>query len=269
MRSRYFYIVAALCAPGAAIAQSFNIDLGIGLGVPTSNYGAAAGQTGVWNGIPNPHPNTIALVDLSGQATNVTLETSGGQDLLLNIPPNGNKTSGNDQRLMDDIWDPGSGMPGGGEVTLRNVLPGPYAVYVYASAPDDISFRSGVRVNGSAITFIGGNWPSPFAFVAPITHAVYDIDVGPDRTLTVDVEQWVGYASVNGFQVVSAAPGCTGDLNNDGVTNQSDLGIILTAYLTCPGDPLYNQPAGLLAPADPCVNQADLGVLLAEYGCVP
>lgn len=261
--------VTALTVYAPALAQSFNIDLGIGLGVPTSSYGAASGQTGHWNGIPNPHPNSIVLKDLSGVQTSVTLETTGGQDLQLNIPPNGTKTSGNDQRLMDDIWDPGGGLPGGGEITLRNISPGDYIVHVYASAPDDVGFRSGVRVNGSSITFIGGSWPSPFAFAAPTTHAVYAVQVGADRLLTIDVEEWVGYASVNGFQITFDDSTCTGDLDGDGATDQSDLGIVLAAYLTCPGDPFYSEPAGLLVPEDPCVTQADLGVLLAHYGCQP
>ena len=260
-------LAAALVAPCAA--QSFNVDMAIGLSVPAAGYAAAAGQPGFWNGVPNPYPNAFALKGLAGEATEVTLKTTGGMDLMLNVPPNGSKTSGNDQRLMDDIWDPGGGVPGGGTIRLDGMSPGFYTVFVYASAPDDISYRTGVRVNGSDILFIGGNWPRPVSFAAPITHAGFAAEGGSDRVLTIEVAQWIGYSSVNGFQVIRAGTFCRGDLDGDGRTDQSDLGILLSAYLTCPGDPFYVEAAGLLVPDDPCVTQADLGLLLADYPCAP
>lgn len=58
---------------------------------------------------------------------------------------------------------------------------------------------------------------------------------------------------------------CPGDIDGDGFVNQSDLGILLAAFNSCPGDPNYNEPAGLLG-GDECVTQADLGVLLANFG---
>jgi hypothetical protein len=61
---------------------------------------------------------------------------------------------------------------------------------------------------------------------------------------------------------------CTGDLDGSGGVGQPDLGILLSAYGKCPGDAGYNPAAGMLAPADPCVNQPDLGVLLSVYGTV-
>jgi hypothetical protein len=67
--------------------------------------------------------------------------------------------------------------------------------------------------------------------------------------------------------VVVSTPGtCLGDLTGDGKIDQSDLGLLLAAYGTCPGQPGYNAAAGALAGPDPCVNQADLGVLLSVYG---
>lgn len=58
---------------------------------------------------------------------------------------------------------------------------------------------------------------------------------------------------------------CPGDIDGDGFVNQSDLGILLSAFNSCPGDANYNEPAGLLG-GDECVTQADLGVLLANFG---
>lgn len=72
------------------------------------------------------------------------------------------------------------------------------------------------------------------------------------------------YSPTSVVLTVTAAP-CPGDLNGDKTVNQADLGALLAAYGTCPGDPFYNSAAGNLA-GDPCVTQTDLGVLLSNYG---
>ena len=69
-------------------------------------------------------------------------------------------------------------------------------------------------------------------------------------------------------------PGCKGDIDGDGKTCQSDLGVLLAVYGLCEGDPGYNPKANLAAsttcptnPSQQVIDQADLGVLLADYGC--
>ncbi|HMQ15038.1 MAG TPA: hypothetical protein PKC49_03605 [Phycisphaerae bacterium] len=61
-------------------------------------------------------------------------------------------------------------------------------------------------------------------------------------------------------------PPCVADLTDDGRTDQADLGVLLAAFGSCPGDANYNPLAGQLA-GEACVTQADLGVLLADFGC--
>ena len=60
--------------------------------------------------------------------------------------------------------------------------------------------------------------------------------------------------------LVSAS--CVGDLNHNGSIDSEDLGILLTAYGSCPGceEDLY---------ADGNVNSADLGVMLIQFGVCP
>jgi hypothetical protein len=58
---------------------------------------------------------------------------------------------------------------------------------------------------------------------------------------------------------------CVGDLNGDKKVGQEDLGILLGAYGTCPGQPGYNAAAGTLG-GNACVTQEDLGLLLSNYG---
>jgi hypothetical protein len=54
--------------------------------------------------------------------------------------------------------------------------------------------------------------------------------------------------------------GCVGDLNGDGATDQSDLGILLASYQVDDGGDLNG---------DGQTDQQDLGILLADYNCVP
>jgi hypothetical protein len=72
------------------------------------------------------------------------------------------------------------------------------------------------------------------------------------------------YGSPIIMTVVGGAP-CPADIDGSGDVGQPDLGLLLSAYGTCPGDTHYN-PAADLSPADPCINQPDLGLLLAVYG---
>ncbi|MBI3758804.1 MAG: PQQ-dependent sugar dehydrogenase [Deltaproteobacteria bacterium] len=58
---------------------------------------------------------------------------------------------------------------------------------------------------------------------------------------------------------------CPGDLNGDYMTNLSDLGIMVSAYGSCTGDPNFNAAADL--DHSGCVDLSDLAADLADYGC--
>jgi parallel beta-helix repeat protein len=59
--------------------------------------------------------------------------------------------------------------------------------------------------------------------------------------------------------------GCAGDVDGDGDTDQSDLGLLLVSYEKPPDDPLFDPRADL--DGDGEVGQPDLGILLADYEC--
>jgi hypothetical protein len=58
---------------------------------------------------------------------------------------------------------------------------------------------------------------------------------------------------------------CAGDVDCDGDTDHTDLGALLGAWDSEPGDPNWNPDADL--DGDGHVGHADLGILLAEWGC--
>jgi Dockerin type I domain len=113
---------------------------------------------------------------------------------------------------------------------------------------------------GQTLTFdpddpYGGN-PSFLGFTSNIPIETVSVDCPDD---VVDV-----WATIDHLYVGYADPGLTpGDVNGDGVVDQSDLGLLLAAYDYCDGDPNYNPAADF--DGDGCVGQPDLGVLLANY----
>ena len=65
--------------------------------------------------------------------------------------------------------------------------------------------------------------------------------------------------------VITGEPECPGDIDGDGDTDHSDLGELLAAWCTHPGDPNWNPNADL--DGDGHVGHGDLGILLADWGC--
>ncbi|HUU84972.1 MAG TPA: hypothetical protein VM243_15840 [Phycisphaerae bacterium] len=61
--------------------------------------------------------------------------------------------------------------------------------------------------------------------------------------------------------------GCVGDIDGDGDTDHSDLGELLSAWGSRPGDPNWNPNADLDGNGE--VGHSDLGIVLSDWGCVP
>ena len=57
-----------------------------------------------------------------------------------------------------------------------------------------------------------------------------------------------------------------GDLDGNCTVNLNDLAALLSAYNSCPGDPLYNPAANLTDDGNSCIRLPDLAALLANYG---
>ena len=68
-----------------------------------------------------------------------------------------------------------------------------------------------------------------------------------------------------GFWAIGAVQACPGDIDGDGDTDHSDLGELLSAWGSQPGDPNWNEHADL--DGDGQIGHSDLGILLADWGC--
>jgi hypothetical protein len=212
--SKHLLLALGLLA-GAAQAQNINIDIGLptsAAGVPTAAYGAGAAQPGTWNAVSTPPVGSpVALLDLAGAATSVTLTRTSGTGA--NFAFNNAGTAGDDQALMDDLYDVGGT---GASVTWRfgGLTPGMYAVTTYAWAPDSATFIA--SVNGGSIDpaqAVGGAWPG--MQMLGTTFARHRFNVAAGGNIDITVMTTTGFASVNGFQVTRLetmiTPYCFGD----------------------------------------------------------
>jgi len=81
-----------------------------------------------------------------------------------------------------------------------------------------------------------------------------------------DCDIWEGTsADVNKNHVPDDCE-CVGDIDGDGDTDHADLGALLGAWDSQPGDPHWNPDADL--DGDGHVGHSDLGILLTDWGCV-
>ncbi len=205
-RSLPLWIAAALCLPASSIAQHFNVDVGTGA-VPSSGFGGAAAQPGVWNSwVPSQGP--LSVVDLLGAPTGITLTRSPGFTYDLAFDNTG--TSGDDEALLDDFEDPGALMT----YTIAGLQAGTYTVTTYAWAPDSPTYVSNVSVNGGQVSIVGGTWTGTYQLW--VTHAVDTVTIAAGGTIDISVSTDVNFASFNGLQVQKIGGAATSFCSGDG-----------------------------------------------------
>lgn len=195
MKIHTLFAIAVLLLPAAASAQSFNVDMKAIVGAPSATFGAAALQPGSWNPVgASALGAPVSLVNIAGIAGPVTLTLTAGA----HGPGwfNNTGTFGDDGLLMDDYMDPS---PGPTTYTIAGLAPGTYDVITYAWAPDFVGWVSGVSVNGSAVTTVGGSWPG--TYVHGVTHAKHTVTILAGGTITITLTAVSSYASFNGFQL--------------------------------------------------------------------
>lgn len=213
--------IAVLATVGSVMGQSLNVDInratGSGNGVPSSSYGAAAGQPGVWNNVAPGSSGTVVLVGLDGNGSGVTLTRDGGGGGSANTVPGASSDYG---KLM---WDYQYGItPTGSAVaTLNGVDQGLYRLYVYAYLPGESGYwvdnfgynvyhTSYISVEMPVQTVGSGNTSGPAGpdvFQEGVTHAVIDLLVpagAPSIVVEVrtDISYDLSYCALNGLQLV-------------------------------------------------------------------
>ena len=181
-------------------AQSFNIDGGDPATAPSSAYGAAAMQPGLWNDFP---ANVIGqpVTGLLGAPTGVTVT-----NVALGDHSSDNAgTSGDDELLMDDfLCEPSV-------VTISGLNPDTYTVYTYAWAPDNAAFSTEVCVTNSPELpqVCGGAWPNGHMLGVTYTlHTVVVDAMNPNIEIFL-VASFV-FATLNGIQIVDSSGGGAG-----------------------------------------------------------
>ena len=91
-----------------------------------------------------------------------------------------------------------------------------------------------------------------------IPHFAYDLSQGPNGTWVPFTQPYPNHHSTGGAAWIPEP--CVGDLDGDGDTDQADLGILLADWgctSNCVGD----------LDCDDDTDQGDLGILLADWGC--
>lgn len=192
----------SFCLVTSAQAQSFNIDINSTAGlVPSSAFGAAAGQAGVWNSVDGG-VTPQALVDLSGNATGVTWTSAFSNGIfasLTNLPGADTETV----NLLTDVLDLET--PGNSDTfTIAGLQNGTYEVYTYAMAPDSGDFRTDVNVNGTGVQTVGGAFTG--SFVLGVTHSMHTVTV-TDGIITINtsvptIAGITNFGSLAGVQLV-------------------------------------------------------------------
>jgi 6-phosphogluconolactonase (cycloisomerase 2 family) len=92
---------------------------------------------------------------------------------------------------------------------------------------------------------------------------LYSFDILPNGNFTMN-GTLVDSQGIGPREIAVWLPPCVGDINDDDYIDLTDLGILLSSYGLCEGDPGFLPEADL--DDDGCVQLSDLGVLLANYG---
>ena len=239
MRSTAFLttvIAGVLSLCGVASAQSFNIDLGLDAG-PPSTYGAA-GLAGEWISVPGTQGVTVTnLTDIDGVPTAARFIQIGGTETLSLTDE---AVTGDDAILMNDCLITHSAVENC--MFFSEMLPGRYVVLIYARMPDEPRITAITNVDeeiGNPHITVGGPWSG--AHVEGVSYSRHVLEVaatgaqagklGLHSGVPAGGDFGIG-AALNGMQIVKLS---AGDINADFVVDISDIISVLAAWGPCAG----------------------------------
>ncbi len=187
-----------------------NIDMnrtsGTGAGVPSATYGAAANQPGFWNAFNVGSATTISLSGLTGAPTGTTLTRVSGAGIQSSCP--GGFINLDFSRLMCDYDYAVAGVVNHVEYRFNDLLPGGYAVLVYAGRADNTAtFQVQMLVNNTVIGTdnVSGAIPAN-TFQLGVTHTQRNVTITPGDSLRIIARDNSGEfgdpVSIGGIQLV-------------------------------------------------------------------
>jgi len=204
--------LAGLALSSLATAQVpyFNIDVGLNVtyALPASSFSAATSQAGGWTSASMAASQPIALNDINGALSPITLNVFGGNG---NYEfPNAGTPAGSDvEKLMEDLQDVGGIGPPPGQTTwqFNNVPAGAYKITFYSWAPDNRSYVTEFNLTGGAAGPIQcGNavgWPG---FVQGVTYVQDSVTLALPGQLSFTATTITGFGNLNAIQIEPGTP---------------------------------------------------------------
>jgi len=179
-------MVAVCLIADQAWAASVNIDFeSYSANLPANTYGAAAGQSGTWNGLKFNSDNSNSvysgnLLGLDGQPSGVSYSATGISYLTIG--------ASNDLLIKDGFWAANYSPKPNWNVTLTGLVNGLYDVYVYAPTHSDIP-TGNFTVNGTAASSFG------YATSGSGPNGLDGLDLGIDYIVLSNL--YIGAGSLN------------------------------------------------------------------------
>jgi hypothetical protein len=176
----------------AADATPINFDFGSADAAPSSGFGAASGQAGIWNRIVD-FATAAGIVDLGGDPTGVTVLISAEEMSGVSGPP------GDDGKLLmgDNFFS--SSQPW--TLTITGLTDGLYDVYLYEPVHDSVGTGAGT-VNGVSFSDINGGYSGTFSEGSNFHHLA-GVSISGGQLFATGSN--ASFSGLSGLQLVAAS----------------------------------------------------------------
>jgi hypothetical protein len=196
-------------------AQSVNIRLLTNAPAPSPSFGAATGQTGVWNAVahgtyPTAKPPT-PLVDLAGEPIGATGTIEGCDAESCSL-----SGYGSDIAALYSASVNGDCYAEPTTVRLVGMAPGRYVLSAYGPACDPYTKQIILSLSGTTFyetKYVSGIYNGSWA---PVQLAVFDFDLPPGSNIIVRPNAYAGLSALQLTLVEPPQPYCTAKVNSQG-----------------------------------------------------
>ena len=207
----FAFAMSLMLISGRAPAQSFNVDIDqqgpspqLGHGVPSSAFGAAAGQPGVWNSYLSTSTAASPLVNLAGAGTGATVQITATSTSPTTLGFNNPANSGDFALLLNDGAQIGTTLQGGSRTyTFSGLVPGAYSIVTYTARPQGTNGHLLIDIPGSNEgQLVATGTPTGNTFTPGVTHVTHTMSLAGSSfniNLTDIAGEPAGY--VDGFQI--------------------------------------------------------------------